>query len=124
MSNPSQGYKLPESVPGAGASGISGQNTNQEALAAGHGNQKTVQEEMGASLGGNYSLGSVQAETKGEENLVPNPERNNPELTTAGRGGDFVRDELRSKDIDMPANQPHLQAQGNDSFKPPNGPSN
>lgn len=59
---------MPESVPGAGNSGLSGQNYNQESYAAGHGSQQTVQEEVGQSLGGNYSLGSVQADTKGQEN--------------------------------------------------------
>lgn len=121
-SPPFPGYKLPESVPGAGNTGISGQNYNQQAFAEGHGAQKTVQEEEGQSLGGNFSLGSTKAESKGEENLVPNPERNNEELNTAGRGGDFVRDELRSRDIDMPANAPHLQGQSNETYKIPNGP--
>lgn len=63
------GYKLPESVPGAGESGISGQNTNQEALANGGRQPQTLNEEMGQTLPSNFTLANTKAESKGEDHL-------------------------------------------------------
>jgi hypothetical protein len=63
------GYKLPESVPGAGESGISGQNTNQEALANGGRQPQTLNEEVGQTLPSNFTLANTKAESKGEDHL-------------------------------------------------------
>lgn len=50
---------------------------------------------------------------------VPNPERKDQELNTAGHGGDKVRQSVYSHNIDMPPNAPHLQGQSNETGKPP-----
>ncbi|CAO1613783.1 unnamed protein product [Parajaminaea phylloscopi] len=115
MSNPSQGYKIPESAAGSGQTGLSGQS---KAVADGGRQPETLQEEMGVTLGNNFNLANTKAETKGEENLIPNPEANNTELNTLGSGGDKIRQPVHSHDIDMPANAPHLQGQSNESSKP------
>lgn len=94
-------------------------NTNQTPYASTRtDNQPTVQEEMGQSIGGNFSLGNTKAESKGEENTVSNPERNDPTLSTAGRGGDVVREQLQAHDVDLPPHAPHQHLRPNDGGGP------
>lgn len=59
---------MPESVPGTGQTGLSGQNYNQGPLASGQKQPETLQEEMGITTGNNFNLANTKAEAKGEEN--------------------------------------------------------
>lgn len=52
-------------------------------------------------------------------NSIPNPERGNTELNTAGRGGDTVRQQLQSHEIDLPNHAPHNAVMPNESSKQP-----
>ncbi|PWN89836.1 hypothetical protein FA10DRAFT_279145 [Acaromyces ingoldii] len=101
MSNPAQGYKLSGlAEAGGGASGTTGENTNQTAFAnPSKGPAEGPAQEVAGTLPQNFSLGPTKAESKGNAD---------------------VRTVPQAHDVDEPANKPHFQAQANDSSKPVN----
>ncbi|PWN37527.1 uncharacterized protein FA14DRAFT_159545 [Meira miltonrushii] len=118
---PAQGYKISgDGYAGGGPDGSKGQNTSI-GYPGGSGEQANgPAQEIAGTLPNNFSLGQTKAESKGEENTIPNPEGNNEGLSTLGRGGDQIRQPIHSHDIDIPAPSSAGAPQTNDGTRAPN----
>ncbi|KAE8242573.1 hypothetical protein A4X13_0g7102 [Tilletia indica] len=79
----------------------------------------TSAQELGITLGNDGALKGTVADSKGGENLIPNPESKRPELSTAGPGGDQVRQPIHAHDVSLPPNALHLPPQTNESSRKP-----
>ncbi|KAN0063753.1 hypothetical protein ACQY0O_003803 [Thecaphora frezii] len=132
MSNPTQSYSIsttgilgggPEGLPSKRSSNGPVQHSSLGGNAASASEPQTStgpQQEVAGTLPNNYSLGVTKADSKVPTDTVPNqtPAGANGQSTTGGKGGDTLRNELQSHEIDKPANKPHLHAQANESHKP------
>ena len=118
---PAQGYKISgDGYAGGGSDGTKGQNTSV-GYPGGSGEQPNgPAQEIAGTLPNNFSLGQTKAESKGEENLIPNPESGNESLSTLGRGGDQIRQPIHSHDVDLPAPSRAGAPQTNEGYRAPN----
>ncbi|KAK0543968.1 hypothetical protein OC846_006225 [Tilletia horrida] len=115
MSNrppPSQGYKVSGQGPPDGLTNTS--STLTASMASNNpSTSNTTAQEMGITLGNNFSLGPTAADSKGAYNLIDNPESNHPTLSTAGPGGD------QAHDVSLPPNKLHLPPRTNEASRKP-----
>ena len=118
---PAQGYKISgDGYAGGGSDGAKGQNTSV-GYPGGSGEQPDgPAQEIAGTLPNNFSLGQTKAESKGEENLVPNPENGNETLSTLGRGEERIRQPIHSHDVDLPAPSGAGAPQTNEGYRAPN----
>ncbi|CEH13847.1 hypothetical protein CBOM_01741 [Ceraceosorus bombacis] len=121
MSSLAQGEKVSGlGTAGGGSEGTRSDNPSQAgrgvgAAASRRPEQETTAAELGKTLPSEFSLANTKADAKGHEHTMPNPEANDPELNTAGRGGDEVQIPVHSHDIDLPAHAPHAHPMANET---------
>ncbi|SNX87343.1 uncharacterized protein MEPE_06053 [Melanopsichium pennsylvanicum] len=77
------------------------------------------QQEVAGTLPNKYSLGgeNMKADPKVPIDTVPNAEAGRDDVNTGGRGGDELRQEVHSHDIDLPENKPNTHAGANETHK-------